>query len=82
MFTTRDAPHFYLTFRHLPSLDVRVYKVRDPFAFFGGLRDLHQMGTDQAPDVPQERSFIERLADWKRQQRSALRGVRARPDQP
>ena len=74
MFTTRDAPHFYLTFRHLPSLDVRVYKVRDPFAFFGGLRDLHQMGTDQAPDVPQERSFIERLADWKRQQRSALRG--------
>ena len=46
VFTTRDAPHFYLTFRHLPSLDVRVYKVRDPFAFFGGLRDLHQMGTD------------------------------------
>ncbi|MFI5076776.1 MAG: MG2 domain-containing protein, partial [Vicinamibacteria bacterium] len=74
VFTTRDAPHFYLTFRHLPTLDVRVYKIRDPFAFFGGLRDLHQMGTDEAPVVPQERSFIERLADWKRQQRSRLRG--------
>ena len=73
VFTTRDAPHFYLTFRHLPSIDIRVYKVRDPFAFFGGLRDLHQMGTDEAPAVPQERSFLERLSDWKRQQRSTVR---------
>ena len=32
------------------------------------------MGTDEAPVVPQERSCIERLADWKRQQRSGLRG--------
>jgi hypothetical protein len=73
VFTTRDAPHFYLTFRHLPSLDLRVYKVRDSFAFFAGLRDLHQMGTDERPLVPQERSFLERLSDWKRLQRSRLR---------
>jgi uncharacterized protein YfaS (alpha-2-macroglobulin family) len=73
VFTTRDAPNFYLTFRHLPSLDFRVYKVRDPEAFFGGLRNLHQMGTDGPADVPQERTVLERLADWKRAQRSLLR---------
>ncbi len=33
VFTTRDAPSFYLTFRRVPHLDFRVYKVRDPFAF-------------------------------------------------
>ena len=37
VFTTREAPHFFLTFRRVTQLDVRVYKVRDPFAFFGGL---------------------------------------------
>ena len=42
VFTTRDAPHFYLTFRRVPRLDFRVYKVRDPFAFFAGLDDPHQ----------------------------------------
>ena len=38
VFTTRDAPSFYLTFRRVPHLDFRVYKVRDPFAFFAGPR--------------------------------------------
>ena len=42
VFTTRDAPHFYLTFRRIPHLDFRVYKVRDPYAFFSNLRDPHQ----------------------------------------
>ena len=37
VFTTRDAPHFYLTFRRLTQLDFRVYKVKDAFAFFSGL---------------------------------------------
>jgi uncharacterized protein YfaS (alpha-2-macroglobulin family) len=73
VFTTRDAPHFYLTFRRIPSLDVRVYKVQDPFAFFAGLRDPHQLGSDNQVFVPQERSPIERLGDWKRSQRAALR---------
>lgn len=75
VFTTRDAPHFYLTFRRVPQLDVRVYKVRDPFAFFAGLRDPHQFGTDEPYAVPQERSWIERLSDWKRRQRSSLRNI-------
>jgi uncharacterized protein YfaS (alpha-2-macroglobulin family) len=74
VFTTRDTPHFYLTFRHLSSLDFRVYKVRDAFAFFAGLRDLHQMGSSEGPAVPQEPTAIERVAEWKRRQRSWVRG--------
>ena len=72
VFTTRDAPHFYLTFRRVPRLDFRVYKVRDPFAFFAGLDDPHQFGTGEA-NVEQERTWIERFADWKRGQRQQLR---------
>lgn len=69
VFTTRDAPHFYLTFRRLAQLDFRVYKVKDAFAFFSGLEDPHQLGTSEA-EVEQERTLIERLADWKRRQRT------------
>ena len=72
VFTTKDAPNFYLTFRRIPTLDVRVYKVKDPFTFFSSLKDPHQLGSDE-PYVPQERSWIERLADWKREQRQSLR---------
>jgi alpha-2-macroglobulin len=71
-FTTRDAPHFYLTFRRIAQLDFRVYKVRDPFAFFAGLDDPHQVGTAD-PVVEQERTWIERFADWKRAQRQEIR---------
>ena len=71
VFTTKDAPNFYLTFRRIPTLDVRVYKVKDPFAFFASLKDPHQLGSEE-PFVPQERSWIERLADWKRRQRQEV----------
>src|SRR5262245_52621479 len=64
VYTTRDNPSFNLTFRHLPQLDFRVYKVRDPFQFFAGLRDPHELGSFERP-VPQERSLIERIAAWK-----------------
>ena len=77
-FTTREAPHVFLTFRRVTRLDVRVYKVRDPFAFFAALKDPHQFGNDEQYAVPQERSWIERLTDWKRRQRSTLRGWPAR----
>jgi uncharacterized protein YfaS (alpha-2-macroglobulin family) len=74
-FTTRDAPHFFLTFRRVEQLDIRVYRVRDPFRFFAGLPDPHQFGTDAPLDVPQERSWFERLTAWKRSQRSRIRHV-------
>ena len=71
VFTTRDAPSFYLTFRRVPRLDFRVYKVRDPFAFFAGLKDPHQLGSGDVY-VTQERTWLERLADWKRAQRQGV----------
>lgn len=73
VFTTRDAPHFYLTFKRIQHLDFRVYKVRDPFAFFEGLNNPHQVGTGEAY-VKQEPTWLERFADWKREQRQSVRG--------
>ena len=82
VFTTRDAPSFYLIFRRVPHLDFRVYKVRDPFAFFASLRDPHQLGGSEA-EVQQERTLIEKLADWKRGQRQYVqRFARAQASQP
>ena len=82
VYTTKDAPSFYLTFRRVPHLDFRVYKVRDPFAFFSNLRDPHQLGSGDA-EVQQERTWIERLADWKRGQRQSVqRFARAQVSQP
>ncbi len=72
IFTTRDAPNFYLTFRRIERLDFRVYKVRDPFAFFAGLENPHQVGTQEAY-VKQQRTWLERFADWKRNQRQQIR---------
>lgn len=72
-FTTRDAPNFYLTFRRIPHLDFRVYKVRDPLAFFAGLEDPHVMGTGETRQVQQERTWLEKFADWKREQRQSMR---------
>jgi uncharacterized protein YfaS (alpha-2-macroglobulin family) len=72
VFTTRDSAAFTLTFRHLTQLDFRVYRVRDAFTFFAGLRDPHQLGSEERP-VPQERSWIERIADWKTGQRRTIR---------
>lgn len=72
VFTTRDAPNFYLTFKRIQQLDFRVYKVRDPFAFFLGLDDPHQLGTGEAY-VQQERTWLEQLSDWKREQRQSIR---------
>jgi alpha-2-macroglobulin len=72
VFTSKDTPAFYLTFQHLRQLDFRVYRVREAAKFFAGLREPHQLGSEERP-VPTERSLIERLADWKRRQRSAIR---------
>jgi alpha-2-macroglobulin len=77
VFTTKDAPNFYLTFRRIPTLDVRVYKVKDPFAFFSSLKDPHQLGSEE-PYVPQNRSWIEKLADWKRWQRQEVQSFARR----
>jgi uncharacterized protein YfaS (alpha-2-macroglobulin family) len=71
--TTREPAAAWLTFRQVPSLDFRIYKVRDPLEFFAGLRDPHQFGTDAPAAVPQEPTLIERIARWKAAQRRRVR---------
>ncbi len=76
--TTSERAEIWLTFRQLPSLDFRVYKVRDPIAFLAGLRHPHQFGTGEAAPVPQQPTLIERIASWKAAQRRHVRNfVRA-----
>jgi len=72
IYTTTEQPAFSLTYRGLDHLDFRVYRVSDPLAFFSSLRDPHQLGSEK-PVVPQERTWIERLAVWKAGQRAELR---------
>jgi hypothetical protein len=72
IFTTTEQPAFSLTYRGLDHLDFRVYRVNDPLAFFSSLRDPHQLGSEK-PVVPQERTWIERIAMWKSWQRAELR---------
>jgi alpha-2-macroglobulin len=70
--TTRERPSIDLMFRHVSSLDFRVYRVQDPVKFFAGLRDPHALGSE-APTVPQEQTLLERIARWKAAQREAVR---------
>jgi len=79
--STRATPSVTLTFERLSSLDFRVYKVRDPFAFFSGLPDPHVLGSPEYT-VPRELTWIERLAAWKAARRADLRGFLRRQASP
>jgi len=77
VFNTRERATISLTYRRVERLDFRVYRVSDPFAFFAKLRDPHQLGSE-TPVVPQERTWLERIAFWKARRRSDVRAfVRA-----
>lgn len=73
IFTTKDSPAIDLVFQQIDGLDFRVYKVKDTAAFFASLEDPHQLGSPE-PIVPQEQTWLERIASWKARQRSAVRG--------
>jgi uncharacterized protein YfaS (alpha-2-macroglobulin family) len=70
--TSRETPAIYLTFRRLDHLDFRVYKVKDPMKFLAGLKDPHQLGS-QEPIVSQVPTVLERVADWKSDWRWRIR---------
>ena len=69
--TTRERPQIRLMFRQVRSLDFRVYRVSDPFAFFERLENLHVLGSPQ-PEVPAEPSLVERIAAWKAARRTEI----------
>src|SRR6266508_1002599 len=72
VFTTKDNAAIDLDFQAIDHLDFRVYRVKDPRAFFARLKDAHQFGSPE-PVVPQEQTWLERIAAWKAEQRSDLR---------
>ena len=70
--TSRETPAIYLTYRRLDHLDFRVYRVNDPVTFLAGLKDPHQLGSEE-PLVDQEPTTLERIADWKADWRYRIR---------
>ncbi|MBE3131977.1 MAG: hypothetical protein IMZ55_00760, partial [Acidobacteria bacterium] len=79
--TTKERPAVLLTFRRVAYLDFRVYRVKDPMLFFAGLRDPHVLGSE-APVVPQELTWLERIATWKADRRDGIRSFVRRQFSP
>lgn len=70
--STHETPVIYLTYRRLDHVDFRVYRVSDPVTFLAGLKDPHQLGSEE-PLVDQEPTTLERIADWKADWRYRIR---------
>jgi hypothetical protein len=49
------------------ELEFRIYKVKDPVAFFEGLDDPHQFGHVSETEEVETPSLLERFYDWKQQ---------------
>ncbi len=77
IFTTKESPAIELDFWEIDHLDFRVYRVKDTRSFFAKLKDAHQFGSPE-PVVPQEQTWLERIASWKSERRADILGfVRA-----
>jgi hypothetical protein len=72
LFTTREQPSIYVSFRRIGHLDFRVYRVNDAAAFFAKLKEPHVLGGPE-PEVAQEPTLLERIADWKAGWRADVR---------
>ncbi len=57
---------------NVSDLEFRVYKVNDPVKFFTQLDDAHRFGGANPPP-PKERTWLERIHDWKRGLRTDIR---------
>jgi uncharacterized protein YfaS (alpha-2-macroglobulin family) len=77
IFSTREQPAFSLTFRRLDHLDFRVYRVNDATKFFAGLYDPHVLGSEK-PIVPEEQTWLERIAAWKANMRATVQAFARR----
>src|SRR4051812_23843756 len=58
------AVHLYAT--GVDALEFRVYRVNDPLAFFQKLDDVHNFGRVSPKERVEDRTWIERFHDWKR----------------
>ena len=66
-FARGESVTIQLLARNVPELEFRVYKVRDPQAFFAGLKDLHSFGSENYSPKERidQRTWLERLHDFK-----------------
>jgi uncharacterized protein YfaS (alpha-2-macroglobulin family) len=66
-FAPGESVKIQLLARNVPSLEFRVYRVKDAEKFFAGLKDLHSFGVQsQSPaEKIDERTWLERLHDFK-----------------
>jgi alpha-2-macroglobulin len=71
-FGPNDKPSVMLTAWETDAVRIRVYKVKNPVAFFEGLEDSHGFG-GQPPRRRGRRTLIERIHDWKRELRRDIR---------
>jgi hypothetical protein len=67
-----EKPSVQVYTHNVTSLEFRVYRVKDPLAFFQKLEDLHGFG-GRAPRLPTEPTLLERFHRWKREKRAEIR---------
>ncbi|HEX8474433.1 MAG TPA: MG2 domain-containing protein [Pyrinomonadaceae bacterium] len=64
-YSTRDRARVWINYRAVENLDFRVYRVKDPLAFFKQLDNPHQVGEDEYAEVGEKLkrkpTFLENL---------------------
>jgi uncharacterized protein YfaS (alpha-2-macroglobulin family) len=73
-FAPGEKPTVELSAVDVAALDFRIYRVKDPVAFFGKLEDAHNFG-GQAQRPPRELTAIERFHRFKRSWHSTMRNT-------
>ena len=71
-FPSNGKPTIELSAANIDSLDIRIYRVQDPLAFFQQMEDPHQFGGQVKPP-PREPTLLERIHSWKRGLRVGIR---------
>jgi uncharacterized protein YfaS (alpha-2-macroglobulin family) len=68
-YSTADRTRIWINYGGIESLDFRVYRVKDPVKFFGGLADPHKMGEKESREfvgtLRTEPSSLEKLNKFK-----------------
>ncbi|MBZ5544130.1 MAG: hypothetical protein LAO07_10685, partial [Acidobacteriia bacterium] len=71
-YSPSQNPKIWIQFRQVDRLDFRIYRVKDPVAFFAKLRDAHSFGSEKQ-ELAREKTWLERFHEWKRDLRLAIR---------
>jgi uncharacterized protein YfaS (alpha-2-macroglobulin family) len=71
-FAPPQQPKIWIQFRQVDRLDFRIYRVKDPVAFFGKLKDAHSFGSEKR-ELAREKTWLERFHGWKVDLRLSLR---------